>query len=458
MRKVLFSVFFFTLHSAVGQQEAKLSASEKVFALSKFWQEVNYNFVYLNQVDRNQWDSTYLSLIGEVQRTENDYDYYRLLKRFCAILKDGHTNIEFPSRIKDQLMNTHFGEYRIIVKNIEHRAIITHVNASKKNIIPPGSEIIEVNSLAAKDYIARFVSPYISSSATHVLEDMATSEMFLGLRGASYSVKIKKPNGEVISLELTHTKTTEKELEPPLAPNPELLEFKWLENKTAYVALNSFQDERIDSMFIAQLPELRKAKSLIIDLRQNGGGNSEYAVEILQHLVSTNEIAGAKSRTRNHIATYKAWGEMVSAEDTMIDPDYMKAYLNYNDAYYYDFPYAPRTISPDIERIIVPTAVLIGHYTASSSEDFLIFTDEQSHFTKIGSPTFGSTGQPLFFTLLGEATAQICTKEDTYRDGRRFVGSGILPDIYCEQTVQDYLNGTDVVLNTALKFLREQSK
>lgn len=458
MKKVLFIVFSFATLCAFGQQESKLSASEKVFALSKFWQEVNYNFIYLNQVDRNAFDSTYLSLIDEVQRTENDYAYYRLMKRFCAMLKDGHTTIEYPRRIKDQLMNTHFGEYRIILKNIEHRAIITHVNASKKKVIPPGSEIIEVNSIPTKDYISQFVAPYISSSTAHVLEDMATSEMFLGLVGESYSVKIKKPNGEVFSLVLTHSKTSEKELEPALTPNPELLEFKWLENKTAYVALNSFQNSLIDSMFIAQLPELRKAKSLIIDLRQNGGGNSEYAVKILQHLVSTNEIAGAKSRTRNHIATYKAWGEMVTAEDTVIDDDYLKAYLNYHDAYYYDFPYSPRTISPDIERIIVPTAVLIGHFTASSSEDFLIFTDQESHFTKIGSPTFGSTGQPLFFTLNGEATVQICTKEDSYRDGRRFVGIGILPDIYCEQTLQDYLNKKDVVLETALKFLKTQAK
>lgn len=29
-----------------------LSPADKVFGLSKFWQEVNYNFVYLNKINR----------------------------------------------------------------------------------------------------------------------------------------------------------------------------------------------------------------------------------------------------------------------------------------------------------------------------------------------------------------------------------------------------------------------
>ncbi len=34
-----------------------LTPADKVYGLSKFWQEVNYNFGYLNKVDRTMWDS-----------------------------------------------------------------------------------------------------------------------------------------------------------------------------------------------------------------------------------------------------------------------------------------------------------------------------------------------------------------------------------------------------------------
>ena len=160
-----------------------LTASEKVYGLSKFWQEVNYNFVYLNRVDHKKWDSTYLSLIDEVQKTATDYEYYRLLKKFCAMLKDGHTTIDFPEKIQSKLSKTMFGEYRIFIENIDQKAIITRVNLSKKDILPIGSEIISVNGYPTKEYIVKFVSPYISSSTSHILEDISTSEMIQGLEG-----------------------------------------------------------------------------------------------------------------------------------------------------------------------------------------------------------------------------------------------------------------------------------
>ena len=44
-----------------------ISAADKVYGLSKFWQEVNYNFVYLDKIDRTSWDSTYIALITQLQ-------------------------------------------------------------------------------------------------------------------------------------------------------------------------------------------------------------------------------------------------------------------------------------------------------------------------------------------------------------------------------------------------------
>jgi len=441
-----------------GQLPNTLSGAEKVYGLSRYWQEVNYNFIYLNKVDRHAWDSTYVAMIDQVQHTNNDYEYYRLLKRFCAMLKDGHTNIEFPDSVKTKLMRTMFGPYRLFIENIGHKAIVTHVNPSKKEEIPPGTEIVEVNGLLTHSYMEQFVMPYISSSTTHVLEDMATKDLLQGLEGDSFKLKMKRPDGEFLELTVVHSRSTETELYPVLENASELLEFKWMKDKLAYVALNSFEDIAIDSIFETHLPELYQAKGLIIDLRNNGGGNGAYALGILKHLIPGKEVLGAKSQSRNHIATYKAWGEMVSAQDTTGNPEYRKAYLNFTDAYYYDFPNAPQSIKGKRKRIVVPTMVLIGHNTASAAEDFLVYSDKQPHFTTIGSPTFGSTGQPYYFMLPGGGQARVCTKRDTYPDGREFVGVGILPDIMVEYTLDDMLAGRDPVLEKAISLLKGNSK
>jgi hypothetical protein len=86
----IFLLSFFTLKA---QLPNRISPADKVFALSRFWQEVNYNFVYLDKVDRKMWDSAYRAMITSVQATANDYEYFRELMRFCALLKDGHTNL-----------------------------------------------------------------------------------------------------------------------------------------------------------------------------------------------------------------------------------------------------------------------------------------------------------------------------------------------------------------------------
>jgi C-terminal processing protease CtpA/Prc len=58
--------------------------------------------------------------------------------------------------------------------------------------------------------------------------------------------------------------------------------------------------------------------------------------------------------------------------------------------------------------------------------------------------------------LPGGALARVCTKQDTYPDGREFVGIGIKPDIEIMPTVSDYLNKKDPVLDKALDYLEQK--
>ena len=136
MKQLTVLLLFVSLNLTFGQIPNTLSNEEKVFGLSKFWQEVNYSFIYFNKINQTEWNELYKEYIGKVQKTKNDYDYYRLLQKFCAYLKDGHTNVYFPKEIQDSIFNTNFGEYRLFLKNIDSKAIIIRVNDSKKKEIP----------------------------------------------------------------------------------------------------------------------------------------------------------------------------------------------------------------------------------------------------------------------------------------------------------------------------------
>jgi len=450
-----FFLLFLLLPLCSFAQRNSLSKADKIYGLSKFWQEVNYNFVYLDKVDRPKWDSIYKALIITIPETKNDFEYYQELQKFCALLKDGHTNIFMPATKDFELMNTMFGNYRFFIENIEGKAIITRVNLSKKDEIPLGSEIIEVNGKTTANYIAENVAPYISSSTDYVLNDWSRSKLLQGLGGQAYVVKIKKPKGEVITLNLTHKRTEEKETYPAIETEAKLLDFKWYPNGVAYLALNSFGDAKINELFLEKLPELYKAKSVIIDLRNNGGGSTGIGTEILKYFTTDTLLYGSRNSTRQNTSAFKAWGYYTKAKDTVNNSWNKKALDTYEDKYVYQFDYNPLRIKLDAKRIVVPTAILMGHNTASAAEDFLIHADNQKHIKKIGRHSFGSTGQPFLFELPGGAMARVCTKKDTYPDGREFVGYGIKPDIEVVPTLNDYLQNRDVTLARALNYLEK---
>ena len=450
---VIFLLIFSNLTH--GQIPNELSNEEKIYGLSKFWQEVNYNFVYLNKVDIAEWDKQYKTLITEVQNTQNDYEYYRLLQKFCSLLKDGHTNVWFPKEIQDNIFTNDFGDFKFVLSNIDGKAIITKVSKSKKDELPIGTEIVKVNGMTTTQFIEQNVKPYISSSTEHILNDRSIEYLLEGYKGSTFDLELKLPNSKIKSLEVTLNKSKEQVLYPQEETN--LFEFKWLKKDIAYVALNSFTSWKIMDMFSDKLPEIRKAKKLIIDIRKNGGGNGNVGREIIKYLTKDTILYGTKFQSRLHIPTYKAWGKWTKAKDTINNVWNKQSYLTYRDQYYYDFPYQPYSTSNlNISRIEIPTVILIGHNTASAAEDFLIYADNQENMTKIGEPTFGSTGQPMYFDLINGSQARICTRKDTYPDGREFVGYGIKPDIEIKTTISDYMENKDPVLEKAIEYLNKK--
>lgn len=452
MKRFLIWAFCLGTLSSSAQITNSISNTDKIYGLSKFWQEVNYNFVFLNKVDLDKWNAEYKNLIQKVQETKNDYEYYRLLQKFCATLKDGHTEVSFPNVFYKDISVNELGEYRLELCNIDGKAILVRINKSKKDEIPVGSEVIEVNGKPTSEYLAEEVIPYISSSTDYVLMDEAIYRMFQSIKGTSFNVVFRLPDGTTKKLALTSGDCKEKEMQPE-GKKWELLKFKWLEDDIAYVQLNSFSNPKIDSLFIEKLPELYKAKRIILDLRGNGGGSTNIGLEILKYLTKDSLLYGSRSVSRLHIPAFKAWGKYMNVKDTANDW-VRQGYLTYRNSYFHYFPFNPDTNKVDAKRIVVPTAILIGHGTASAAEDFLVYTDNQKHMVKIGTPSYGSTGQPFDFEMPGGGYARVCTKNDTYPDGREFIGYGVQPDIKVDITLDDYIANRDVVLQKAIEYLK----
>jgi len=442
--------------SSFGQEQNTLSVSEKIYGLSKFWEEVNYNFANFDNVPKLNWDSAYTAFIPKALATTTDFEYFTLLLKFCALLRDGHTRIWYPNSYYTKMSNTMFGDYYIYVENIENKPIIVRINSRKKDEIPIGSEIITVNGYSAKEYLENEIIPRVSASNDDVIRDWATRAMFWGLIGTKYEVKIKTRDGLVKTLSLTIEKSEEKEFVPPLK-DESLFTFKWLKDGIAYVALNAFNDPKIDTLFKEKVPELRKAKGLVLDMRDNGGGSDLIGTYIAQYFINDTSFYLGRFKTRKNISVRRI-GRVLSA-DTVNNPIAAETYKCLHNNLWEDEGLSEwKNDIPEKDRLLFPIVILIGHETGSAGEDFLICFDHCKQIIKMGEHSNGSTGMKYGFDLPGGASAAVCVYHETYPDGRRFVGDGVKPDIEVKRTIADVINNRDSVLEEALKYLQSHNK
>jgi len=215
---------------------------------------------------------------------------------------------------------------------------------------------------------------------------------------------------------------------PPFAYRPQPADI-------VYIALNSCSSEDAVKQFDKIFEEkIRKAKGLIIDVRENNGGSTAIGYAIIGRLIDK-PLKASVARTRQYLPALRAFGREAKSWHK----------LGENEV-------RPRGEHP----YSGPVIVLTGPATVSAAEDFLVPLKASKRATLVGERTAGSTGMPMFVNVGGGVQARICTKRDTYPDGSDFVGIGVIPDIEVHPTQRDITNGKDRVLEEGLAVLKKQ--
>ena len=445
IRALMISLFFLFSGPSAARDES-LTDAEKLYGLSHFWREASYNFAHWEQAGDLDWDAAYRAYIPRVLATKSTLDYYRELQRFCALLKDGHTNVYLPGDVQKEFLDA----APIRLTELGHKAIVTNVDQLLADQIPIGSEILSVGGRSVSSIVEEDIIPLISTSAPYMYWDIAVRGnwgygvgLMTGAKGTSAVLEVETPEGERKTVTVNYdARSRDVQWVKPLSTRP-LSEFKWLGDDVAYFALNYFSKKEIVAAFEAKLPEFRRAKSIILDIRKNGGGNSGNSAAVVSHFTDR-PFLGAAWRTPKHFGAYRAWGKYAD------DFPSLEKYRDYYESHVYHREEAMPNIPGPGVKLTVPTYVLIGRKTASAAEDFLVMGDKLPHWTYVGEPTYGSTGQPLMMDMPGGGRARISTKRDYYSDGREFIGVGVQPDIFVSKTVDDHRRGRDPVLAAAL--------
>ncbi len=401
-----------------------LSDAEKIAGLSTFWSRARADFVYFDQVPDLDWDRAYMDAIPRVLATKSTMDYYLELMRFAALLGDGHTNAYPPPELRSKM----YSRPPMRTRLIEDKVLVTEVysEALRKQGLEVGTEIVSVDGLSPSDYVAKNVNPYVSSSTSQDREKRCYSYHFLaGPEDASVALELVSASGESFARDIARGGYTDES-------RPARNAFRELDGGFTYLALDHFESDEPVKAFLAAFDTIRASKGLVLDLRRNGGGNTEYGYEILSRIVDR-PFYGERTRHRVRDSLYSARAR--GSIEWQVNQ--------------------PRPRPPKEGAFLGPVAVLIGPDTFSAAEDFVVAFDDADRGPLVGRATGGSTGQPLMFSLPGGGSARICVKRDTYADGREFVGYGIAPDIEVAPTVESVRAGRDLELEAAVAALRK---
>lgn len=429
---------------------SKIDPPTKLYYFSRLWSDIKYNFVNIDNLAIDL-DSIYKEYIPYIISSKNDYEYYRLLKRFVAILKDGHSEVYIP-----------FYEYTdyipISIRDYNKRLYITAVKkAPNTDSSWVGAEIINIDGIETKNYMVDSIFPYVSASTEQHLWMQGTNNLQSGLKWNKFRAKIRKSNNEIEVIELDRngesTRTSEDQFYGTMPRfSRDRVKLNFCNNDSiALLTINRFSPEKeVISQLHRELLNIKKAKGLIIDIRRNGGGSTKVA-HYLQSCLTKNP----------YILNY-AWESRINDGVRKANGNWIKEYERYylNKAYRFERPdtiYVADTVS----RIKIPVIILIGRYTFSAAEDFLVnIYEENDRPILIGEETGGSTGSPLVIpNLPSGGYVRICTRRICFPYSlKRFVNQGIKPDIEIEQSLNDFMENKDIVLEKAKEVLNERIK
>ena len=201
----------------------------------------------------------------------------------------------------------------------------------------------------------------------------------------------------------------------------ESLSWEEKDGDIAYIAINQFSDSTLTELQIA-INEilLKEPKGLIIDLRYNGGGYLDIAVDILGEL-----IEGKKKAV------------IIKQRESKNEDIYLEGKGHLAD---------------------IPLVVLVNYGSASASEILAGAVQDYKRGVVIGEQTFGKGSVQEVITLEDGSSLRMTIAKWFTPLGRTIDHVGIQPDRVVEFTEKDVETETDPQLEAALQYLHDNSR
>jgi len=414
------------------------TSEQKILGLMQVYSSVKYYFAGFGVTANLDWDELVIKYIPEVIETGNLEEYYKSLQKLIANLNDTHTRINMPDTLRKKICSP-----PVFIEFIENEFVITKVKNTtddiKKQNIYPGLKIKKVETVPAKKFFIENKLPYMALSKVGRERLYRAYNLLSGKKNSKVRITAADLNGKERNVVLTRDSKLygRKKL-------PEI-EVKELEPGFVYFDFRAFwPSNTVIKEFEQEFNklDLSKTKGIILDVRENGGGNSGVGSVIISHLINKPFRAWLfKIRVKSlaKIAP-RAWMRLAARIAALFGKKWYETYDK---------------IKPSSgKRYSGPVVVLTSRYTGSAAEDFVAAVKESHRAKIVGETTSGGTGNGLFSILPGYGTLRVCVNVGYFANGEPWQGRGIDPDINVSRKIKDVYNGYDPVLAKGLEVLK----
>jgi carboxyl-terminal processing protease len=397
-----------TMAAESANSSDSLSRQDRIEIFEEVWKTINEQYYdpSFNGVD---WRAIHDRYLPKVEAAETDVEFYRLFEEMLAVLRDAHTVFRHPQSNADNNINPP-GSVGISLGEVEGKTVITAVEPDSDAAgagVQPGMILRSVNGKAVEELYDEIRSRFAGSSTERAMRGvMHGALLYGGFLGPNRKFGIEGFDGK--RFDFSVTKFGGRPSETPT------LSARRLPSGVGYIKFDGWKSP-VDERFKTELIKLMDAPALIIDLRGNGGGQTDVQLNIGSLLFSAETSLGSFQRRAGQpeqIITHKS-----------------------------DQVYKGRIV------------VLVDEVSASASEVFAVAMQELGRARIIGGQTCGCVLNSWSKPLKGGGTLRWSARIYTSPQNRRLEGIGVKPDEIVPLTVSDLRQARDAALEAAERFL-----
>lgn len=499
IKQLLFLLLIFITFSGFGQSiDAPFSQKKMkkdLIVFKEIRQKVNSGLYKYRT--KKQLDSIYNWAENEINNLSTFKDFYNIIAKLTDYEGSLHNNTYLPNKKWENLKKEKSGYFPLPIKWIAGKWIVNSINAE----IPLGAEIISVNDILISNLISGLGKYYTTDGINLTGKRLGIRTHFAkyfrleyGLQD-DFNITFKKHKSnkseEIIIESISYAKYYErfnKRYSKPfdqiyyadLDPNQKY-SFKQMDSLSGILKLHTFSmgnessvEHKAYSKFLDSVfTKIKKnnLKNLIVDVRQNGGGQDPNDLVTYSYLTQRTFQENKQAWISfKKIPLLKYYNIRIPK---FIRPLVVGKYnsklhqlfpLEKNGKYYQNENSADHKIRlPNENAFKGKIYLLIIPAVASAGSLFSSMVAGNANTTVIGEETmggyYGHNGHtPLEYKLpKSKIVIQfsiVNLEQDVPKKENQFYNRGIIPDITINQTYDDFLNHKDSQLNYTLDLIK----